>query len=60
MTLRRPSFETRPIDDTARDGTFQVVSADGFYFAIVRWIDGAWFYSTGRRLDYEPTVYRHG
>jgi hypothetical protein len=51
-------FATRPIDEGARDGRYQLVFASDGYFAIVRFRAGRWEFSSGRPLDFEPTEYR--
>lgn len=46
----------QPIDDDARDGRFQLVFQGGV-FALVRWADGHWWWSSGLRSVLEPTHY---
>lgn len=46
-----------PIDDTARDGRYQLVLCPKGGFALARWADGAWHMANGA-LDFEPTHYR--
>lgn len=53
-------IETRPIDDDARTGTYQLVFGAG-QFAIARWQDERWAFSSGRPIGFEPEEYRpHG
>jgi hypothetical protein len=49
----------RPIDDAARSGQYQMVFGHG-QFAVVRWshADGAWLFSSGHRLPFDPEGYR--
>lgn len=49
--------KTRPIDDSARDGHYQLVLGGGV-FAVVRWRRDRWEFSSGAPLDFEPTDYR--
>lgn len=45
-----------PIDDGARDGRYQLVF-QGDLFAVVRWADGHWWWSSGLRSVLDPTHY---
>ena len=49
-------IELQPIDDSARNGRFQLVF-QGNVFAVVRWADGHWWWSSGMRSALEPTHY---
>jgi len=51
-----------PIDALARDGKFRLLT-DGSKFAVGRWRDGAdvpgaWVFSNGQPLGFEPQRYR--
>lgn len=50
------AIDLQPIDGGARDGRFQLVFQDGL-FALVRWADGHWWWSSGLRSVLEPTHY---
>lgn len=53
---------TVPIDDQARDGTYQLVfggaSRSGPIFACVRWTGEDWVFPGGLPLDWPPRRYR--
>jgi hypothetical protein len=61
MLSRRPSppgVHFRAIDEMARNGEFWLVR-DAKLFAIARW-NGAWRWSSGRTLPFEPDEYAPG
>lgn len=53
-----------PIDDTARDGRYQLVFAAGSEipdnppFALAKFVDGSFRCSSGASLGFEPTHYQ--
>lgn len=56
-----PVIATRPIDDAARNGRFQLVLGPGpasdTEFAIARWRDDAWEFGSGHPLPFAPEQY---
>jgi putative heme iron utilization protein len=46
----------RPIDETARNGRYQLVS-DGVRFAVARWRDGVFEFSNDLPIGFEPHGY---
>ncbi|MEA3264161.1 MAG: hypothetical protein U9R07_11840 [Pseudomonadota bacterium] len=51
-----PAIELLPIDEFAMNGRFQLVLRDA-EFAVARWADGAWWFSSGQQLDFMPSEY---
>jgi hypothetical protein len=49
--------DTLPIGDAQRDGLYQIVVSQGGEFALVRWLDQEWVFSSGVPLNFEPTHY---
>lgn len=49
--------EARPIGEAQRDGGYQIVVSQDGEFALVRWRDQDWVFSSGAVLDFEPTHY---
>jgi hypothetical protein len=52
-----PVSEALPIGEAQRDGGYQIVVSEGGEFALVRWRDQDWVFSSGVKLDFEPTHY---
>jgi hypothetical protein len=55
---RPASLQTRPIDDAARNGGYQLVLCSEGTFWMARWADGVWLCSTGLPILFEPVEYR--
>ena len=51
------SFNLRPIDDAARDGSFQLVFGGAGYYACARWSETGWVFSSGMPLGFVPDQY---
>ena len=51
------AIQTTPLDDTARNGRFQLLLGGG-EFAVARWADGRWVFANGVELHFFPTSYR--
>jgi len=51
-----PAIELLPIDEFAMNGRYQLVF-DDCQFAVARWVDGTWRYSSGWPLDFTPSEY---
>ena len=47
-----------PIDDSAMDGSEQLVFERGQRFALVRWDGERWMFPGGQPLDFLPDCYR--
>lgn len=52
-----PEIELLPIDDFARDGRYQLVFDRRGEFAVARYVDESWSFSSGAPLDFDPTDY---
>lgn len=49
-------IDLQPIDDAARNGRYQLIFQGGL-FAVVRWADDCWCFSSGERSALDPTHY---
>lgn len=58
------SFNLRPVDDVARDGSFHLLFGGNGLYACARWSDTGWVFSSCVPLDFVPDQYhvddRHG